>query len=270
MSFPDNEDDLIEIAGERVTPDEILKIQEWLSTAARVVAGFLRVKYDDSQSSGRDVVEGVGDGVIRTAVKFVAGWLAEGGSGGGEEQEESLGLLEVLVSLCSTKDVEIITWAMRGIKGIILYTESGGDELLTNKDQLWGLLDLVIEYLSNPTATEEVMIMVQEVCNVFRIMVDSQPLMISEKPIQSFPEKAYASFTPEKGEQVRWEVQTKVSLLALEILLRMSESGVIDRQLRDSMRKWSVRVRELIRTEEHGDTKDDLMYLASALENLSI
>lgn len=262
----------MEIAGERVTPDEILKIQEWLSAAAREVAGFLRVKYDDFRDSGRKVVEGDGDGdgVIRTAVKFVAGWLAEWGGGSSEEEEESLGLLEVLLLLCSTRDVEIITWAMRGVKGMILYTESGEDELLTNKEQLWGLLDLVIEHLSKPTTTEEVMIMVREVCNVFRIMVDSQPLMISEKPIRSFPEKAYASFTPEKVEQARWEVQTKVSLLALEILLKIWESGVIDRQLRDSMRKWSVRVRELIRTEGHGDTKDDLMYLASALENLSI
>ena len=138
-----SEDDTLKIGSEFLTPDDILKVQETLSSAIREVSVYLRGKYDDLRSSEQVTsFEEVIDPVVRTAVKFVGGWLGEGGSG---QDEESLGLLEVLLALCSTGDVDITTWSMRGIKGIILYTDNGATELLVSKDQLLKLLRVVAE-----------------------------------------------------------------------------------------------------------------------------
>ena len=76
---------------------------------------------------------------------------------------------------------------MRGIKGIILYTDNGATELLVSKDQLLKLLRVVLEKLSMREVSEETMIMIREICSVFRIMVDSQPLLITERAMTSFP-----------------------------------------------------------------------------------
>lgn len=265
-----SEDELLKICDETLSPDEILSIQDSLGSAAKEVALYLRGKYDEARDSGQVVDESSLDAVIRTAVKFVSGWIGEGGSGFGEE--ENLGLLEVFLLLCSTKDVELVTWAMRGIKGIILYTETGGDELLANKGQMWGLLDLVMDSLSSRTVTEEIMIMIREICNVFRVMVDSQPLMISEDQIRSFPQKLFDRLPKGTLDESTWEAQTEGALLSLEILLKIGESedGNFDGRTRDLMGKWAVRVRDLIRRDGHGETKEDLIFLASALENLSI
>ena len=95
-----SEEDTLKIGSDSLTPDDILKVQETLSSAIREVSLYLRGKYDELRSSEQVTsYEEVVDPVVRTAVKFIGGWLGEGGSG---QDEESLGLLEVLLALCST------------------------------------------------------------------------------------------------------------------------------------------------------------------------
>ena len=261
-----SEEDTLKIGSDFLTPDDILKIQETLSSAAREVSLYLRGKYDEIQSSGQiTFYEEVVDPVVRTAVKFIGGWLGEGGSG---QDEESLGLLEVLLALCSTADVEVTTWSMRGIKGIILYNDNGATELLVSKDQLLKMLRTVMEKLSSPDISEETMMMIREICSVFRIMVDSQSLLITERTITSFPAELYGYLTTDRVDELTWDARTEAALLALEILLKMAEQGGnCDRLL---IQKWLVKVKLLIRMQKRGETREDLEFLASSLENLSI
>jgi hypothetical protein len=156
---------------------------------------------------------------------------------------------------------------MRGIKGIILYTESGGQEVLISKDSLLKLLDLVLENLSNGDVSDEATLLIREICSVFRILVDSQPLIMTERAIESFPAKVYNSFTTDNVNYATWEARTEAALLVLEIILKMAEQEEYDREL---THKWCLRLRQLIRRQKEGETREDLEYLAAALENLNI
>ena len=174
----------------------------------------------------------------------------------------------MLLSLCSTGDVDIMTWSMRGIKGIILYTDNGATELLVSKDQLLKLLRVVTEKLSMREVSEETMIMIREICSVFRIMVDSQLLLMTERTIISFPEELYGCLTTDRVDEITWDARTEATLLGLEILLKMAEQeGSYDRQL---LQKWLAKVKLLIRMQKNGDTREDLEFLAASLEKLSI
>lgn len=261
------EDDAIKIGNEKPTPEEIIKIQESLSSAAHDIALFLRVKYDDIRGTGHTSFDSMIGPVVRAAMKFVGGWLEEGGSG---HDEESLGLLEVFVGLCLTGDIDIITWSMRGIKGIILYSENGEEELLVTKGQWVLSLEFIIENLSEEVA-EETMIMIREVCSVFRIMVESQPLLVAEQAIRSFPARVLERFTTDRVDEVTWEARTNAALLGLEILLKMADDvQLLDLQMKELLRRWLIRIRKLTQVQRQQDTKEDLEFLAAALQNLNI
>jgi hypothetical protein len=260
-----SENNTLTIGHEPLSPDEVLGIQSSLGSAAKEVALYLRGQYDEAQG---EVTANI-DAVLTSAVKFVGGWLGEGG---GESDEESLGLLEVFLALSSSKDIEMVTWCMLGIKGMILYTDDGGDELLANKVQLWPFLDFVMEYLSLAAIETEIMVMLREICSVFRFMVETQPLMVSEDVVRSFPAKLFDRLPSGNIDDVTWEAQTEGALLSLEIMLKIAEhdQGHLDRQTQSLMERWALRIRELMRREGHSETKEDLAFLASALENLSI
>ena len=260
-----SEDDTLKVGNQTLTPDEILKIQELLASAVKEVSGYLREKYDEIKSSDEGMsFEEMVDPLVRTAVKFVGGWLGEGGSGA---DEESVGLVEVLISLCTLGHNDITIWAIRGIKGIILYTESGGQEVLISKDSLLKLLDLVLENLSTGDVSDEATLLTREICSVIRILVDSQPLIMTERAIQSFPANVYNSFTTDNVSYATWEARTEAALLVLEIILKMAEQEEYDREL---THKWCLKLRQLIRRQKEGETREDLEYLAAALENLNI
>ena len=112
------------------------------------------------------------------------------------------------------------------------------------------------------------MMMIREICSVFRIMVDSQSLLITERTITSFPAELYGYLTTDRVDEPTWDARTEAALLALEILLKMAEQGGnCDRLL---IQKWLVKVKLLIRMQKRGETREDLEFLASSLENLSI
>ena len=50
----------------------------------------------------------------------------------------------------------------------------------------------------------------------------------------------------------------------------LAERENVDQQFRQLTRKWSVKVKELIRVQRQEDVKEDLEYLAMTLENLNI
>jgi hypothetical protein len=260
-----SEDDTLKVGNQTLTPDEILKIQELLTSAVKEVSVYLREKYDNIKSSDEGMsFEELINPLVRTAVKFIGGWLGEGGSGA---DEESVGLVDVLISLCTLGHNDITIWAMRGIKGIILYTDSGGQEVLISKDSLLKLLDLVLENLSTGDVSDEATLLVREICSVFRILVDSQPLIMTERAIQSFPANVYNSFTTDNVNYATWEARTEAALLVLEIILKMAEQEEYDPEL---THKWCLNLRQLIRRQKEGETREDLEYLAAALENLNI
>jgi len=260
-----SEEDTLKVGSQALTPDEILKIQESLSSAVKEVSVYLRGKYDEIKSSDEEMsFEGMVDSLVRTAVKFIGGWLSEGGSGA---DEESVGLVEVLISLCTLGDSDITVWALRGIKGIILYTESGGQEVLISKDSLLKLLDLVLDKLSTGDLSDEETLLVREICSVFRILVDSQALILTERAIRSFPANVYNSFTTDNVGGATWDARTEAALLVVEIILKMAEQEEYDREL---THKWYLKLRPLMRMQKAGETREDLEYLAAALKNLNI
>lgn len=260
-----SEDDTLKVGNQPLSPDEILKIQQSLAAAVKEVSVYLRGKYDEIKVSDKEVsFEEMVDPLVKTAVKFVGGWLGEGGSGA---DEESLGLLEMLISLCTTGDTDIAVWAVRGIKGIILYTESGGQEVLVSKEKLVKLLDIVLEKLSTRDISAEATILIREICSVCRILVDSQPLILAERRIRTFPANVYDCFTTDNVDAVTWEARTEAALLVLEIILKMAEQEEYDRDL---TRKWVLKLRTLVRMQKEGETREDLEYLGAALENLNL
>jgi len=263
------EDDVVQIGEEKLSPDEILAIQDSLSSAVSQVSLVLREKYDAVKSSETDVdLKDVVDPVVQTAVKFIGGWIGEGGS---SDPDESLGLLEFFFGLCLTEDIEITTWAMRGIKGMVLYTETGTDELLSLRDQYPRLLRIVIRELASSRIPEESVVMIREVCNVFRILVESQPLLVAERCIKTFPGAVFASLSEEKVDEATWSARTEAALLGLEILLKMGDSGDINNgEVRELMRKWLEKVKVLIRLQKNQEVRQDLLSLAAALENMRI
>lgn len=261
-----SEDDTLKVGSRTLSPDEILKIQESLASAVKEVSVYLRGKYDEIKVSELEVsFEEMVDPLVKTAVKFIGGWLGEGGSGA---DEESVGLVEVLISLCTVRDDDITVWAMRGIKGIILYTESGGEEVLISRDNFVKLLDLVLEKLSTgDVSDEQSTILIREICSVFRILVESQPLILTERRIRTFPENVYNCFTADNVDAATWEARTEAAVLVLEIILKMAEQEEYDRDL---THKWCLKLRTLVRMQKEGETREDLEYLASALGNLNI
>ena len=262
-----SEEDTPKIGNEILRPDEVLHIQRSLSTAARETSLYLRQRYDMKrlQETSADDTD---DPIVRVALRFLGGWLGDGGSG---DVEESLGLLEVLMGLCLSGDVEITTWAIRAIKGIVLYTEDRETELLTSKDELMKLLGTVIEKLSSSDVSGGTMVMIREICGLFRILVDSQPLILTERAITSFPTNLYDCFTMDRVGELTWDARTEAALLGLEILLKMAEErDSLDRQFRELLLKWVVKIKQLIRLQTRPDVKEDLELLACALENLSI
>jgi hypothetical protein len=262
--------DGVRIGSQKLTAEEILTIRASISTAIREASIFLRSTFDEYRTTEVDmsVHENV-DQVVKTAVKLVGGWLAEGG---GDQDEESLGLLEVFLALSSTEDAELTTWAMRGIKGIVLYTDTGGDELMTSKDQFPKFLDLVIDKLSSKKPLREEMVMTREICTMFRLLVEGQPLILTQPTITNFPSKVYDSFDVDDGEndEACWTARTEASLLTLEILYSTAEQ---DRDhpsgtLRKMIRMWSGRAKKLQRFQREEETRDSITDLASALEDI--
>ena len=258
-----DEDEPPKIGNEKLNADEILRIQESISAAIRQTSLFLRGKYDNMKA-GQGTFD-ASDPVVASAVKLVGEWIGEGGT---SQDEEALGLVEVFLALCSTLDTEIVTWSMSGLKGIVLYSDDGLGELMAHKDQLIPLLSLVLEHLEGKIS-DEAMLMVQELCNVFRILLGSQPLLLTEQTVKSFPLEVYNRLSVTVVDKITWAVRTEAAIFSLEILLKMGEEQSFDPQFRELLRKWAIKVRELIRLQNREDTLEDLQYLAAALEKLS-
>jgi len=254
----------IKIGNETLSPDEILSIQEALSAAVNKVSLFLRSSYDELLSSGQVVSKDVIDPVVRTSVKVVGAWFMEG-----SVENDELGLLEVLFALCLIGDVEMTTWAMRGIRGMILFTEEGETELMVHKERFPRLLDQVVEQIES--RDQEVLLMIKEICIVFRVLVQNQPLLMTQRSVRNLPEKLLDGIKL-SGEGVRCAVQTEASLLAMEILLnlveREGEANVA--KLKDLIRRWVVRGKELVKVQRGQDATDALLALVSSLEEFII
>jgi Neurochondrin len=255
-----------QIGNESLNPNEILKIQENISAAIQEVSVYLRGKYDEFASEGTMYPREI-DGFVKTTIKFVGGWLSEGGGG---EDDQSLGLLDVFLSYSLVKDVELTTWSMRGIKGIILYTEDGATELLTSKDRLLKSLEEVITPLSSHDISTETTLMIREICSIFRILLESQPILLTYRPIRSFPTTIYPYFTFNRVDTSTWDARTEAAMLVLDILLKLATNEEIESSLTDIMRKWLSTIKRLIDVQRSDEMRGELEYLASALENLNI
>lgn len=253
-------DEDVSIGTERLSPDEILSIQSALSEAVNKVSLYLRSNYDQLLSTGQVVSRDVIDPVVRTSVKVIGAWLMEG-----SVETDELGVLEVLFALCLIGDIEMTTWAMRGIRGMILFTEEGETELMTHKEQFPKLLAEVVDNIGSND--EDVLVMVKEICIVFRILVQNQPLMMTQRSIRNFPEKMFGVFEV-SVEEVRCAAQTEAVFLALEILLNLveAEGEESGRELRDIIGKWIVRGKELLRVQRDEDAKEAVLALVSSLE----
>jgi hypothetical protein len=254
----------IKIGAETLSPDEILSIQESLSAAVSKASLFLRTRHDQLLSSGKAVSRDVIDPVVRTSVKVVGAWLMEGSI-----ENDELGLLEVFFALCLIGDVEMTTWAMRGIRGMIMFTEDGETELMTHKDQFPKLLNEIVRTLSS--SEDEVLNMVKEICIVFRILVQNQPLMMTQRSVQNLPARLLDAFEV-SGEEVKCAAQTEASLLALEILYNLAEDAdsLETGSLRSLIVKWLPRGRDLVCKQRGEDAKEALIELLSSLEAFSL
>jgi hypothetical protein len=249
----------LSIAGETLKPNEILQIQDSMVLAIRDISAFLREKYDIMRIEGIISFEHV-DAVVRTAIKTVGGWYAEDGG------EESLGLLDVLVAVCATKDVELVTWAMRGIRGIIMHTDKGADELWSSKDGLLMLLDCVYDSVKSAKETT----MAREVCMVFQTLVDMQPLCLTELTIRSFPAKLLDSLSLETTDTTHWYVKTDASHLAVQILLKMMNDGEAaeKRASQEMLKKYMSKMVQLLQSSARPKDSEEVSSLASALAEL--
>jgi hypothetical protein len=270
LCSPDN-DEMLQIGEVMVTPEETLQLQETLSAAFNQVSEFLRARCDEVKLVLDE--NGVVGGhvsielLVQSAVKFVGGWLGEGG-GSTDAETENLGLLEPLLSVCAKNHVERTTWAMRGIKGILLYSEDGSRELLSHKDDFIKLLSIILQLLPSREIPHEEMLMNREITGVFRIMIDEQPLLLTEKQIQQFPSAIVDHLSSERVDEDTWDARTDAALLGLEILLKIAEmDGTYDRR---PLEKWRGTIRLLMAIQRSHETKDDLEFLAGALENMAL
>jgi hypothetical protein len=248
------------IAGGKLNTDEILQIQDWMVSAIRDISVFLREKYDVMRVEGIVSFEEYLDAVVRTAVKTVCGWYAEDGG------EGSLGLLDVLVAVCATNDVELITWAMRGIRGIIEHMDKGADELWSLKDGLLMLLDCVYDSVKSAKETR----MAREVCMLFQSLVDMQPLCLTEPTIRSFPAKLMDSLPLGTTDTAHWHAKTNASDLAVQILFKMMNDGdaAEKRASQKMLKKYMSRMVQLFHSSARPKDPQEVSSLASALEEL--
>jgi len=264
-------DDAPRIGEDVLTPEETLLLQGSMSAAFSQVSGFLRSRYDqlklvlveDGAVEGDDSIEPL----VRSAIKFIGGWLGEGG-GINDAETENLGLLEPLLAVCQNGDVQATTWAMRGIKGILQYTVDGSTELLSHKHDLVKLLAAVSSTLESRETPREEMLMIREISAVFRIMVEEQPSLLTEKEIRQFPTTIIDSLSSERVDENTWDARTDGALLGLEILLKVAQTeGTFDRRV---LQKWRATVRLLVRVQQSQDMGQDLEFLSSALEKMAL
>lgn len=263
-------EDGVAIGSQKLTAEEILTIRESISAAIHEASIFLRTAFDEYRTRELESsIYGNVDETVKTAVKLVGGWLAEGG---GDQDDESLGLLEVFLALCSTDDAELTTWAMRGIEGVVLYTDTGGDELMTSRDKFSKFLDLVVDKLSSKKPSRGELVMAREICIVFKLLVEGQPLILTQPAVTNFPRTVYDSFSMDDGEndETCWAARTEASLLALEILYSMAkqEGDHPPRSLREMIRVWCGRAKRLERFQKEEEAKGSINDLASALEDI--
>lgn len=265
-----SDDETLYIGDQVVTPEETLQIQESLSSAFLQASGFLRARWDHA----RLVVAETGvpsdvntDELVASTVKFVGGWLAEGG-GSTEAESENIGLLEPLLGVCQMGDVEVMMWSMRGLRGILMYTEDASSELLLHRIDLVKLLGVVTKTMESRNISHEEMLMVREVTAVFTIVVDEQPLLLGDKEISEFPFSIVHNLSSERVDEDTWDARTDAALLGLEILLKVGETeGTFDRRGLD---EWRRVIQLLIRVQRNQETRQDLEFLASTFEKMAL
>jgi len=264
-------DDAPRIDEEVLTPEDTLLLESSMSAAFNQASGFLRGRYDqlklvlleDGALEGDASIEPL----IRSTVKFIGGWLG-GGGGLTDAETENLGLLEPLLTVCQIHDVQMTTWAMSGIKGILLYGVDGSSEVLSHKDDLIKVLEVIPSTLESRQIPREEMLMIREIAAVFRIMVDEQPLLLTEKEIRQFPTTIIDALSSERVDENTWEARTDGALLGLDILLKVAQTdGTFDRRI---LEKWRETTRLLTRVQQSQEMRQDLEFLASALEKMAL
>lgn len=259
------DDDVIEIGGTKLTPDEILQIQDSMVSAVREISLFLRQRYDAVRMAERPVTfEEQVDPVVRTAIKVVCGWYAEDGG------DEALGLLDVLLAVCITRDAELVAWCMRGIRGIVDHTDQGGDELWTSKDVLLRLLDVLLDSCAS-SASEEMMVMIREVALLFDTMVAIQPLCITEPAIQAFPRRLLDRCSVDVVDKNDWYAKAYVSLLAVRIVLKMEETEQSPKRVWNELaRKGLARMQDLAKSRIWPEEKAHFIPISQVIEKLEL
>jgi Neurochondrin len=259
------DDDTIEIGGTKLKPDEILQIQDWMVSAVRAISLFLRQRYDAVRMAGRPVTfEEQVDPIVRSAVKVVCGWYAE------DAGDEALGLFDVLLAVCITRDAELVAWAMSGIRGIIVHTDKGADELWTSKDVLLKLLDVLFGGCASP-ASEGTMIMIREVALLFDTMVAIQPLCITEPAIRAFPGRVLEQCGVDVLDKNDWYAKSYVSLFAVTIVLKMEETEPLLKRARNELaRKGLARMLDLAKSRAWPEEKDHFIPISHAIGKLEL
>ena len=110
--------------------------------------------------------------------------------------------------------------------------------------------------------------MIREISAVFRIMVEEQPSLLTEKEIRQFPTTIIDSLSSERVDENTWDARTDGALLGLEILLKVAQTeGTFDRRV---LQKWRATVRLLVRVQQSQDMGQDLEFLSSALEKMAL
>jgi hypothetical protein len=130
----------------------------------------------------------------------------------------------------------------------------------------------MIAKLSAHEISMEEMLMIREVLSVFRIMVDSQPLLMTERSIKSLPAELYGCLSTDRMDDNTWSAIAEAAMLGMEILLKMgSELETCDvKQFKELLQKWVFKMKHLLRMEPQGNMRDELEFLAAELAHLSI
>jgi hypothetical protein len=72
-------------------------------------------------------------------------------------------------------------------------------------------------------------------------------------------------------DEYTWDACTGAAMLGLDIILKIATSEeTLDRQFLDVMRKWAVTIKTVIEAQKSEEIRQELEYLTTALEDLTI
>jgi hypothetical protein len=237
----------VTIAGEALTPAETVAVQSKISDTINLLATFLQLQYNThgTQDGNRPLlVDGVDD-VVCAAVGAVAAWLVKGGFNG--SNENYLKLFTVFFALCCHPTAhELMFSVIRGLRGIVEFTQTGVEEYMKWKDVWMIIFGDVLDITSfNELMPEPVAAMSAEMCATASVMIHKRPSLIKEDAVRKFPKALYERIGWKELREPSRHAKAAASILAVEILLKIAEEKG-SKENKGLHRKWRSRLIELV------------------------